>query len=174
MRIIIYLYRKQADNTYLNMKQLIRLTEQDIHRIVKESVNKILNEIEFNKEVINDDDNYPYIIIHTINIMGAGDVYEETPDKLFDWFKESYKFDRKYISQLYAFIPEDYINEKYYKYLGNYFDKKFYYGTLVCPNKKYLKIHSNSLDDLANDNCSICFGLKKNKGFKLSDILKLN
>ena len=27
------------------MKQIIRLTESDLHRIVKESVNKILNEI---------------------------------------------------------------------------------------------------------------------------------
>lgn len=33
------------ENTYRNMnKKLIRLTEQDLHRIVKESVNRILNE----------------------------------------------------------------------------------------------------------------------------------
>ena len=33
-------------NTYLDMnKKLIRLTEEDLHRIVKESVNKILNEM---------------------------------------------------------------------------------------------------------------------------------
>lgn len=33
-------------NTYLKMdKKLIRLTESDIHRIVKESVNRVLNEV---------------------------------------------------------------------------------------------------------------------------------
>jgi len=34
------------ENTYRNMnKKLIRLTESDLHKIVKESVNRILNEI---------------------------------------------------------------------------------------------------------------------------------
>ena len=31
-------------------KKLIRLTEQDLHRIVKESVNKVLNEIQYGGE----------------------------------------------------------------------------------------------------------------------------
>lgn len=30
----------------MNSKKLIRLTEVDLHRIVKESVNKVLNEID--------------------------------------------------------------------------------------------------------------------------------
>ena len=37
-------YKNDEFNTYYDMKQRIRLTEQDLHRIVKESVNKILNE----------------------------------------------------------------------------------------------------------------------------------
>ena len=36
--------------TYMNNKKLIRLSESDLHRIVKESVNKILNEINFDGE----------------------------------------------------------------------------------------------------------------------------
>ena len=37
---------KKQLNTYLNMsKKLIRLTENDLHKIIKESVNKILNEV---------------------------------------------------------------------------------------------------------------------------------
>ena len=32
----------------MNNKKLIRLTEADLHRIVKESVNKVLNEVEYN------------------------------------------------------------------------------------------------------------------------------
>ena len=40
----IYLENKKL-NTYCNMnKKLIRLTESDLHKIVKESVNKIVNE----------------------------------------------------------------------------------------------------------------------------------
>ena len=39
----IYIYNNDI-NTYLDMKQIIRLTESDLHRIVNESVNKILNE----------------------------------------------------------------------------------------------------------------------------------
>lgn len=37
------------------MKQMIRLTEQDLHRIVKESVGKVLNEIDHWREA---EDNY--------------------------------------------------------------------------------------------------------------------
>ena len=36
-----YLYR----NTYLDMKKIVRLTESDLHNIIKESVNRVLNEI---------------------------------------------------------------------------------------------------------------------------------
>ena len=39
----IYIENKEL-NTYYNMKKVIRLTESDLHRIVKESVNRILNE----------------------------------------------------------------------------------------------------------------------------------
>lgn len=38
----------------MNNKKLIRLTEADLHRIVKESVNKVLNEIDMNSFDIDD------------------------------------------------------------------------------------------------------------------------
>lgn len=43
--LLIFIYKIIEINTYLNMnKKLIRLTESDLHRIVKESVNRILRE----------------------------------------------------------------------------------------------------------------------------------
>ena len=45
----IYIENKQV-NTYLNMnKKLIRLTESDLHRIVKESVSRIISEMDEGK-----------------------------------------------------------------------------------------------------------------------------
>lgn len=49
MFIDIYIENNRI-NTYLNMKKMIRLTEGDIHRIVKESVNRVLNEIKLGGE----------------------------------------------------------------------------------------------------------------------------
>lgn len=153
-------------------KEIIRLTEEDLHKVIKESVQNILNEIDFGRKTMNND--IPNVIIHTTNVMGAGDVFDETPDKLFDWLKKHYQFDRKYIANLDIYIPEDYVSEKYHDYLSNYFNKKYYYGHLVHPDKKYILINAESLDELANDNCSIYLGFKRIKGFKLSDILKLH
>ena len=51
--ILIACLMKLNDNKqyiHTNMKQRIRLTESDIHRIIKESVNRILNEVEFGGE----------------------------------------------------------------------------------------------------------------------------
>ena len=46
----IYIENKQV-NTYLNMnKKLVRLTESDLHKIVKESVKRVLNEIKLGGE----------------------------------------------------------------------------------------------------------------------------
>ena len=42
--ILIFIIKITNYNTYYNMKKVIRLTEADLHRIVKESVNRILNE----------------------------------------------------------------------------------------------------------------------------------
>ena len=39
---------------HMNNKKLIRLTESDLHRIVKESVNKVLNEIDMHSFDIDD------------------------------------------------------------------------------------------------------------------------
>jgi polyhydroxyalkanoate synthesis regulator phasin len=39
----IYIENKQV-NTYLNMKKLVKLTESDLHRIVNESVKRIVKE----------------------------------------------------------------------------------------------------------------------------------
>jgi len=41
------------------MKKLIRLTESDLHRIVKESVNRILMEMDANNEIENDKKSIP-------------------------------------------------------------------------------------------------------------------
>ena len=43
-------------NAFRNMKKIVRLTESDLHRIVKESVNKTLNELHGPK--IYDDDGF--------------------------------------------------------------------------------------------------------------------
>ena len=37
----------------MNNKKLIRLTESDLHRIVKESVNKVLNEVTYTTDYLN-------------------------------------------------------------------------------------------------------------------------
>lgn len=59
------------------MKQIIRLTEEDIHRIVKESVNRVLNEVEIDninkipyhndKEILRDIFKYAYKYAFNIN-----------------------------------------------------------------------------------------------------------
>ena len=55
MGLLRYLLENKKLNTYYNMnKKLIRLTEGDLHRIVKESVNRILNE-SFNDAMLKDD-----------------------------------------------------------------------------------------------------------------------
>ncbi len=57
------------------MKQMIRLTEQDLHKIVKESVKKVIKEGNFDQEV-----NYcPYCGSENIEWMGDafGDTEEE-------------------------------------------------------------------------------------------------
>ena len=47
------------------MKQRIRLTESDLHRIVKESVNKILKESNYNNyfQGLSTDEGFPYMIV---------------------------------------------------------------------------------------------------------------
>ena len=50
----IYIENEQI-NTYYNMnKKLIKLTESDLHKIVKESVDKILNEIDYSQIPVGD------------------------------------------------------------------------------------------------------------------------
>jgi hypothetical protein len=57
-QIVDYLYNiaaQQTDNMknenkrYKNMNKIIRLTESQLHRVIKESVNRLLNELSYNK-----------------------------------------------------------------------------------------------------------------------------
>ena len=55
MRLLMKYTKNNELNTYYNMnKKPIMLTEQDLHKIVKESVKKILNEIDFSKVPVGD------------------------------------------------------------------------------------------------------------------------
>ena len=46
IQLTIYCYKKISKYDNMSNKQLIRLTEGDLHRIVKESVNQILTELD--------------------------------------------------------------------------------------------------------------------------------
>lgn len=135
--------------------------------------------------LINESKDDSKVIIWAISTMGGGHMYKEPIDNLVNWLKTIYKNDRKYIGHLFVYIPEEYVNKDYHQYLEKHFDKihcpnykewsdnvYFWNGTQIFPNKKYIRLKGSSLDDMANDNCSIYFERKENKGFKLSEIIK--
>ena len=64
--IDIYIENKQI-NTYLNMNKLIRLTEGDLHKIVKESVKRALKEDQMEQY-------YRQVMLNVAQDMTAGEV----------------------------------------------------------------------------------------------------
>lgn len=140
----------------------------------------------FTTYILETNDNYDdKVVIHGINIIGGGHTWQIPIDELSDWLKTSYKDDRDYLGKLYLYIPEKYVNKEYQQYLETWFDKKhmpnineysynlyFFGDAKVNPTKKYICLKGSSLDDMTNDNCSIYFQRKENKGFKLSEIIK--
>lgn len=53
------------------MKQIIRLTESDLHRLVKESVNKILKEVKYKGHSLHGDNPYDWATMHHVRDMEA-------------------------------------------------------------------------------------------------------
>ena len=89
------------------MKKLIRLTESDLHRIVKESVKRVLNEDE--KPSVNylsnwDDEGYHYNQTIKIGLTQEDFVYDPTKLMASDYLKKPLQFGKNHLklSQLYA------------------------------------------------------------------------
>ena len=67
------------------MKKIIRLTESDLHRIVKRSTNRILREMEYGYDEI------PSFVIRSISVNGS-DVSDEFFNEFGDKFENKYDF----------------------------------------------------------------------------------
>ena len=67
------------------MKKVIRLTENDLHRIIKESANKILREMNYDYGEI------PSFVIRSISVNGS-DVSDEFFNEFGNEFENKYDF----------------------------------------------------------------------------------
>lgn len=76
------------------MGQRIRLTEGDLHRIVKESVKKVINESRYSSEVENELSNIYQAAQRLVNILGdtQGDGYEPDMEAGYDDSSYLYKW----------------------------------------------------------------------------------
>lgn len=82
--------------TYRNMnKKLIRLTESDLHRIVRESVNNVLNELEHKRSV-----KYDPTVKNPSRNDYDGSLYDKKTQMDIDWhnFENSKGFTDEYVS----------------------------------------------------------------------------
>lgn len=81
----------------MSKKQIIRLTESDVHRIVKESVNKILNEKWYPEEE-DDISDYSFGMIAKLTTRNDFELDEKTIAKLDEINEESIETESSYVS----------------------------------------------------------------------------
>ena len=120
------------------MKQIIKLTESDLHKIVKESVNKVLNEVGNTKRgqymlgrLRNRQSNGGGKFARGINYNDAGDyAYKANGNSYSDDYQEGYKDEEKYGRN----TDSTWDYDKYRRMVEGYFDSDLKVAKKVKDN----------------------------------------
>ena len=172
------------------MKRIIRLTENDLHRIVKESVNKVLTEldwktyanaeVEANKRNIGErplslaktrkKDKYPYQSFDDITY--ANRKFRDAKVKAFNGTHNGAKMTKRY-EEGPSLFDYDYLNTGVGPFYGNGYNSPFNKDERHEPDFLYSDAHERASEDTLNDTKEYSDYLKgnyeyqKGKGWQL-------